>query len=169
MCNEKRHLAIKPHAKTMAKWGIQWTNGTFYMITSIYISACFSSWLHYTLYILQNRCFQSCGKLLFSSELWKESLLCCGYPHPFTPHQSHQRDWKGKGKKANGTKMLTFSFLLDRGLIHGSRCLSVSEYKMFLKLNLCDPGWWRYQLNTNWWCLSPSGQRLPFKSINIFV
>ena len=29
--------------------------------------------------------------------------------------------------------------------------VSVSNWETFLRLSWCDSGWWRYQLNTNWW------------------
>ena len=29
---------------------------------------------------------------------------------------------------------------------------SVTQSKMLLGLIWCDSGWWRYQLNPNWWC-----------------
>ena len=44
-------------------------------------------------------------------------------------------------------------FLSDPGVpgpIFVSGCHSVSEWDTFVRLNWCDSGWWRYQLNTNW-------------------
>ena len=32
--------------------------------------------------------------------------------------------------------------------VHGSGC----KYETFLRLYCCDSGWWRYLINTNWWC-----------------
>ena len=29
--------------------------------------------------------------------------------------------------------------------------VSLSDYKRFCRLNWCDSGWWRYQLNSSWW------------------
>ena len=36
------------------------------------------------------------------------------------------------------------------GPIYGFASLSLSDWDTFLKLNWCDSGWWKYQLNTNW-------------------
>ena len=36
------------------------------------------------------------------------------------------------------------------GLIYGSGCHFLSFSERLLKLNWCDSGWWRYQVNTNW-------------------
>ena len=30
--------------------------------------------------------------------------------------------------------------------------VSQTNWATFCRLNWCDSGWWRYQLNTNWWC-----------------
>ena len=36
------------------------------------------------------------------------------------------------------------------GPIYGSGSLSLTDSKTLCRLNWCDSGWWRYQLNTNW-------------------
>ena len=36
------------------------------------------------------------------------------------------------------------------GPIYGSGSLSQTNWDTFCRLNWCDSGWWRYQLDTNW-------------------
>ena len=91
-----------------------------------------------------------------SVQFYKGVLVCDGLtsgPKDRTPGLPGS----DKKSKKNSTKKSVFSISIGPWYtwvpIYGSKPLSLTDWlteRRLCRLDWCDSGWWRYQLNTNW-------------------